>query len=146
MYLLDTNVVSLLDARRRSFSQPLVEWIKRNGSALYLSAMSIAELEAGGLKLRRRKHDARAAEIMALLALIEAHFGERILPMDRQVARALAQIEDQIFPRTIELADLIIAATAKVHGYTILTANIRHFAITGVPSINPVADLQPELV
>ena len=88
MYLLDTNIVSLLDPRRRGFALPLLEWIRRSGNALFLSAMTIAELEAGALKLRRRQQDKRADEIDTLIEEIETYFGDRVLPMDRHMSLA----------------------------------------------------------
>jgi predicted nucleic acid-binding protein len=144
MYLLDTNVVSLLDRRRRETAPALVDWIGRNGDRLFLSAMTIAELEAGVLKLLRRKQDKRAAEVAALVDRIELYFTDRILPMDRHVARMIARLEDQIIPEVLELADLIIAATASVHQHVILTRNLRHFTPTGVPALDPVAELPPD--
>src|SRR5712692_2418516 len=53
VYLLDTNIVSLLDPRRREHAPALVEWMERNGASLFLSVMTITELDAGVLKLRR---------------------------------------------------------------------------------------------
>src|SRR4051812_35864911 len=115
----------MLDPRRRSEAQPVVSWMRRNGDALFLSAMTLTEMESGLLKLRREGKDKRAAEVTALIDRIEAAFGERILPMDAPVARAVARIGDLVRPRVIELADLIIAATAQVHGLTVLTNNVR---------------------
>ncbi len=144
MYLLDTNVVSLLEPRRVRSAPPLVDWMRRNGAALFLSAMTVAELEAGILKLRRRNQLSRADELSAFLGGIEDEFGERILPMDRVVARQLAHLEDRIRPRVIELADLIIAATAEVHRLVVLTRNIRHFEPTGLAVLDPLARLPPD--
>jgi toxin FitB len=146
MYLLDTNIVSMLDQRRRDFSRPLFDWLGRSGPMLFLSAMTIAELEAGLWKLRRRRQDERAAEVEALIAGIESQFGERILSMDARVARAIAAIQNEIFPRVLEFSDLIIAATAHVHGLVVLTRNVRHFAPTGVQIIDPLVELPPDMV
>lgn len=144
MYLLDTNIVSLLDARRQAIAPPLVEWIERNGAFLFLSAMTIAEMEAGILKLRREGKQARAAEIEALLDGILAGFADRVLPMDAAVARRIAHLAEAARPQVVELADLVIAATAATHGLTVLTRNIRHFAPTGVAALDPLAALPPD--
>ena len=82
MYLLDTNVVSFLDRRRREKSPAVADWIRRSGTSLFLSAMTIAELDAGLLKLQRFWQEKRAAEIADLIRNIESDFGSRILPMD----------------------------------------------------------------
>lgn len=53
MYLLDTNVVSMLDPRRHAHAPALIAWLERNGASLFLSVLTIAEMDAGILKLRR---------------------------------------------------------------------------------------------
>ncbi len=145
MYLLDTNIVSLLDARRQATAPELVAWLDRNGAFLFLSAMTIAEMQAGILKLRREGKDARAEEIDALLAAILADFGDRVLPMDAAVALRLAQLAEAARPQVVELADLVIAATASVHGLTVLTRNIRHFTPTGVDARGPLMSLPDDV-
>ena len=145
MYLLDTNIISLLDPRRRPGAPELVDWLGRNGAALFLSAITLAELETGVVKLRREAKDARADEISRLIDGIEAEFVDRILPVESLVARTLPHIGARIFPQNIGWPDLIIAATAHVHRLTVLTRNVRHFEPTGVPVIDPFADLPPDL-
>ncbi|MFK8253499.1 type II toxin-antitoxin system VapC family toxin [Ancylobacter terrae] len=144
MYLLDTNIVSLLDASRHAAAPGLVDWIERNGAFLFLSAMTVAEMEAGILKLRREGKAARAAEIEALLEAILADFADRVLPMDAAAARRIAHLAEAARPQVIELADLVIAATAATHGLTVLTRNTRHFAPTGVAALDPTAALPPD--
>jgi predicted nucleic acid-binding protein len=145
MYLLDTNIVSLLDARRQGTVPELVAWLERNGAFLFLSAMTVAEMQAGILKLRREGKDARAEEIEALLVAILADFGDRVLPMDAMVAQRLAHLAEAARPQVVELADLVIAATASVHGLTVLTRNIRHFTPTGVDARDPLATLPDDV-
>jgi toxin FitB len=53
LYLLDTNIVSMLDPRRREHAPELVDWLERNGASLFLSVMTVTELDAGVHKLRR---------------------------------------------------------------------------------------------
>ena len=133
MYLLDTNIVSLLDARRHARAPELVAWMERNGAFLYLSAMSLAEMEAGILKLRRERKTRRAAELAALRDQILSDFGDRVLPMDSLVALGVARFAERARPKVLELADLIIAATAKRHDLTLLTADRKHF---GAPDVH----------
>ena len=144
MYLLDTNIVSLVDPRRRASALPLIAWMRRNGSVLYLSAMTMAELEAGVLKLRREDKHKRADEVAGLIEEIETEFSDRILPMDGRVARAVARLQDRVRPPVVELADLIIAATADVNRLVVLTRNTRDFQPTGIAVIDPIAELPPD--
>jgi predicted nucleic acid-binding protein len=59
-YLLDTNIVSMLDPRRHAHAPALIDWLDRNGASLFLSVMTIVEVDAGILKLRREGKAERA--------------------------------------------------------------------------------------
>ena len=141
MRLLDTNILSQLDPARGSRDADLIQWMDRNGGSLFLSVMTLTEIENGILKLRRKGASQRAAALSAMLAAVMARFADRILPMDVKVALRVAELNDFAHPVTIELADLIIAATASVHDLTVLTRNLRHFTPLGVKAINPLAGL-----
>ena len=145
MYLLDTNIVSLLDPRRHKHSPDLVTWVRRNGAYLALSVMTLMELEAGILKLRRERKEKRAGEYQALRQAIQADFGDRVLVVDTPVALTVARIAEAARPIVIELKDLIIAATAQTHRLTVLTRNLRHFVPTGVPALDPFTTLPDAL-
>lgn len=145
MYLLDTNVVSRLDPRRHAAARDLVAWIRRNGAHLFLSVVTLTEIEAGILKLRREGRDARAGEYEALRRAIEADFGDRVLTVDAAVALSTARLAEAARPAVVEWKDLIIAATAHAHGLTVLTNNLRHFGPTGVPALDPLARLPPDV-
>jgi toxin FitB len=144
VYLLDTNIVSLFDPRRRDRAAPLIAWMRRNDRFLFLSAIALLEIESGLLKLRREAKARRAGEIEALREGLLADFGERLLPMDATVGLAAAHIAEAARPSVIELKDLVIAATARVRGLTVLTRNLRHFGPTGVPVLDPLAALPPD--
>ena len=90
MYLLDTNIVSRLDPRRHGSARDLVAWIRRSGAHLWLSVITLTEVEASILKLRRDGQDGRADEYEALRRTIEADFGARVLVVDTAVALAIA--------------------------------------------------------
>lgn len=145
MYLLDTNVVSRLDPRRHAAARDLVAWIRRNGAHLFLSVVTLTEIEAGILKLRRDGQGARADEYEALRRAIEADFGDRVLAVDAAVAVAVARLAEAARPAVVEWKDLIIAATAHAGGLTVLTNNLRHFGPTGVPALDPLARLPPDV-
>lgn len=145
MYLLDTNIVSRLDPRRQAVARDLVTWIRRNGAYLFPSVVTLIELQAGILKLRRNGQNARADEYGGLLRAIEAGFGDRVLAVDAAVALEVARLAEAARPAVVEWKDLIIAATAKTHGLAVLTNNLRHFAPTGVPALDPLAGLPPDV-
>jgi toxin FitB len=141
MYLLDTNIVSLFDPRRAAEAGPIVQWMREHDSLLFLSTITLTEIEAGILKLSREKKNARAGQLTALRDGLIADFKDRLLPLDAEVALTLARLAEVVRPMVIERSDLIIAATAKVHGLTVLTRNLRHFPPTGVNVIDPVSSL-----
>ena len=66
-------------------------------------------------------------------------YADRLLPVDIEVALTVARIGEAVRPMVIELPDLIIAATARVHTLTVITRNLRHFVPTGVPVIDPLS-------
>ncbi len=141
MYLLDTNIVSLFDPRRAGEAKSVIAWMREHDSLLFLSTITLTEIEAGILKLMRERKEARAGQIIALRDGIIADFSKRLLPLDVEVALTVARFAERVRPMTIERTDLIIAATASVHSLTVLTRNLRHFEPTGVPMIDPVRSL-----
>lgn len=144
MYLVDTNVVSVLDGRHRSPAVPLLGWLKRNSADLHVSVITLMELEAGILKLERDGPTRRATELRAFLNAVGNSLGSRLLPVTRDVASAAARLGERARPVQPETADLLIAATAHVHGLTVLTRNLRHFVPTGVACHDPLATLPPD--
>lgn len=144
MYILDTNIVSRLDPRRYDTARDLVAWIRRNGGLLFLSVVTLLEIETGILKLRRDGQERRADEYDALRRTIETDFGDRLLPIDAIGALAMARLAEAIRPTVIDWKDLAIAATAQVHGLIVLTHNLRHFLPTGVPVHDPLDRLPPD--
>ena len=143
MYLLDTNIVSLFDPRRAGEATSAIAWMREHDSLLFLSTVTITEIEAGILKLMREHKEIRAGQIIALRDGIIADFSKRLLPLDVEVALTVARFAERVRPMTIERTDLIIAATASVHSLTVLTRNLRHFEPTGVPAIDPLRTLPP---
>ena len=134
MFLLDTNVLSEL--RRRDRTDPKVAaWIDPITPAdLYLSAITILEIETGILLLERR--DARQGNV--LRAWMESKvlpvFERRILAIDTAVARRCAQLH---VPDPRSERDALIAATALVHRLKVVTRNIADFRSMGVDLVNP---------
>jgi len=136
IYLLDTNVVSELRKKgTRRVDRNVVAWESGvPADALYLSVVTILELELGILKVRRR--DSAQADV--LRAWLNQHvlnaFAGRILSLDVEIARRTAALH---VPDPRPEHDAIIAATALVHNMTVVTRNTVDFAPTGVPTLDP---------
>jgi len=134
MFLLDTDVLSALRRRERN---PLVaRWVSgRRTNDLYLSVISIGEIERG-IVLQQRRDPAFARALAAWLDSVLALYGERILPVDLSVSRRWGHLAGALGHAD---TDLLIAATALDHGLTVVTRNVRHFEPTGAPVLDPSA-------
>ncbi len=131
-YLLDTNVVSEL--RRRRPDEAVLAWFDRaTASELYLSVLTIGELRQGIESLRRR--DPRGAEALGSwhTGLLSA-YADRIVPVDAAVADRWGRLN---VPDRVPVVDGMLAATALVHGWTLVTRNISDVRRTGVQTLNP---------
>jgi len=130
-YLLDTNIVSEL--RKVRPHGAVLAWLAElRPEQLYISAVTMAELQAG-VELTRRQDPAKAQEIETWLGSVEATFA--LVPMDsacfREWARIIAGKPDAL------QTDAMIAATARIHGLTVATRNERDFAHLDVEILNP---------
>lgn len=136
MYLLDTNVVSELRKIRAGKADGYVAaWADSvDATDLYLSVITIQELEVGVLLAERRDPSQGAIFRAWLNGHVLPAFAGRILVVDTAVAlrSALLHVPD---PRPVR--DGLIAATALVHGMTVVTRNVADFEPTGVLTINP---------
>lgn len=131
MYLLDTNVVSEL--RKPKPHGAVLAWLRAADDAqLHLSAVTIGEIQAG-IELTREQDPAKAAEIEAWLELVTAAYN--VIPMDALTFRAWARLMHRKSDTVYE--DAMIAATAAVHGFTVVTRNVADFKAFGVPLLNP---------
>lgn len=136
MYVLDTNVVSELRKIQSGKADPAVAaWSKGiDAATLFVSVITIMELELGVLALER-KDAMQGALLRAWLdQRVLPEFRDRTLPIDTAVALRCATLH---VPDRCAERDALIAATALVHGMTVVTRNVADFAPTGVPLINP---------
>lgn len=134
MYLLDTNVVSELRRAPRA-NAGVMSWSKSVApDDLFISAITVFEIERGILSIERR--DARQSERLREWLETQAlpAFANRILPVDTAVARRCAQLH---VPDPRGECDALIAATALVHGLTLVTRNVADFRAMSVPLLNP---------
>lgn len=134
MYILDTNVVSEL-RRAKKAHQNVKKWAQPLPSAsLYISVISVVELEIGILLIERRDREQGAI----LRAWMDRHvlptFSGRILAIDTAVAQRCATLH---VPDPRSDRDALIAATALVHGMTVVTRNVGDFERMEVGVVNP---------
>lgn len=143
MYLVDTNVISAGGPAKVRPRADLVAWMDRNSDRLYISTITIAEIEDGIAKLRREGASRKATLLAAWQETLLHLYASRILPFDVLVARIAGTLSDLARGKghAPGFPDLAIAATAKAHNLTILTQNLRHFAPFDVPSHDPFAAL-----
>ena len=131
MYLLDTNVVSEL--RKPKPHGAVLAWLEaRDDTQLHLSAVTIGEIQVG-IELTREQDAAKAQEIEVWLDLVAASYN--VLPMDAPAFRVWAQLMHRKSDTVYE--DAMIAATARIHGLTVVTRNVANFKAFGVPMLNP---------
>jgi toxin FitB len=136
MYLLDTNVVSeLRRAKTGKADRNVLSWAKSvPAGRMFLSVVTVLELEIGILLSERRDSHQGAL----LRSWMEEHvlpaFDGRILAIDTAVAQRCAVLH---VPDPRSDRDALIAATALVHGMTVVTRNVADFEETGVAVVNP---------
>ena len=134
MFLIDTDVLSAL--RRRERSLQIARWMSRQREGdLYLSVVSIGEIERGIVRQQRSNPDFARTLALWLDGVIKL-YGEQILGVNLAVARRWGQLSARIGN---DSADLLVAATALEHGLSVVTRNVRHFRPTGVGVIDPSA-------
>ncbi len=136
MFILDTNVVSeLRKIRSGKADRNVAKWADSVAATdLYISAITVQELELGVLLSERRDPTAGAL----LRAWLDNHvlpaFTGRVIPIDTAVAKYSARLH---VPDPRPVRDGLIAATAIIHGMTMVTRNVIDFEPTGVKILNP---------
>lgn len=141
MFLLDTNVVSALAPHNVDRHPELVAWMRRNDRLLRLSVVTASEVEAGIAKAVRTGARARSASLRKWWAGLVELYDDRILQVDLRIAEAAGQMLDEARAHDPGYEDILIAATARVHGMTVLTRNERHFAPLGMDVVDPFVRL-----
>jgi predicted nucleic acid-binding protein len=144
VYLVDTNVISAAVPSR--LAPPLlIDWMDLQSASLFLSAVTLAEIEGGIAKLRRKGAARKSADLTEWWETVLHLYGDRVLAFDASTARIAGAMADRARGQghSPGLADIIIAATARHHGLTILSRNPGHLEPLGVAALDPFAELPP---
>ncbi|MFL6263832.1 MAG: type II toxin-antitoxin system VapC family toxin [Thermoanaerobaculia bacterium] len=132
-YLVDTNVISELRKGRRC-NPGVASWFAGVSSGdIYLSVLTLGEIRKGIENIRRR--DKPAAEVLeAWFQELGDSLADRILPVDQAIAEQWGRFN---VPDPLPVLDSLLAATALVHGLTLVTRNLKDVERTGVDCLNP---------
>jgi toxin FitB len=134
MYILDTNVVSELRKAKKA-DQNVKKWAQPlTAASLYISVISVLELEIGTLLIERRDQQQGATLRAWMDRRVLPTFSGRILAIDTTVAQRCAMLQ---VPNPLSDRDALIAATALVHGLTVATRNVADFERIGMGVLNP---------
>ena len=134
-YLVDTNVISELRKGRRCDPNVASWFAALSEDEIFLSVLVIGEIRRGVESIRRR--DVKSAELLeAWLKELTVNHADRILTIDQTVAEEWGGLN---VPDPLPVIDALLAATAKVHGLTLATRNIKDVARAGVACVDPFA-------
>jgi toxin FitB len=136
---MDTNVLSVFAPGKRAIAPKTVAWFDERTDALFLSAITAAEIESGVSKLHRTGSRRRADELRDWFERMLSFYSDRVLPFDLVAARIAGALSDaaEAKGRHPGFADVAIAAIARSRELVILTLNLRHFDPLGVATLNP---------
>ena len=136
MYLIDTDVLSEVrkGARANAGVRAFLDDARRSRAQLFVSVITIGEIRRGVALMQHRGDVEQASRLDYWLNEILTRFADHILPFDADCAQMWGQLR---VPHPENPLDKQIAATALVHGLTVVTGNTQHFQTTGVPSRDP---------
>lgn len=127
--------------KRKVSPQALASWLRAHGDQLHISTVTVAEIEAGIARAIRIGATTKAGRLRRWLSAVEHFYAGRILPFGIEEARYAGAILDRARAHDPSFEDIAIAATAAARGFTVLTANERHFTPLGVAVVNPLKRL-----
>ncbi len=132
-FLLDTNIIS--EIRKRDRAHPnVVHWVTRTPvEDIGTSVLVLAEIRRG-IELKRRSDPDQARSLDRWYSRMRTRLGQRVLPIDEPVSEAWALLG---IPDLLPLIDGLLAATAQMHGLTLVTRNVADVATTGVRLFDP---------
>jgi predicted nucleic acid-binding protein len=132
-FLVDTNIVSEIRKGPRADRNVAAWFAAVPDASLYLSVLVLGEIRRG-VELKRPQDRTQAAVLESWLATVQREFGGRILAVDSSVADEWGRMSAV---RPVSIIDGLMAATAKVHGFTLVTRNAAHVTGLGVAVLNP---------
>lgn len=140
-FLLDTNVVSMLAPSRAEASADFLEWLDRMDSdgRLFLSVVTVHELEKGIALLDHKGATAKAAGLRVWLAGLVSTYDDKIIGFDADAAATGGRLEAKALAAGHDpgMADAVIAGIAAVHDLAVVTRNVKHFLPFGVDVLSP---------
>ncbi|MGH8134419.1 MAG: PIN domain-containing protein [Steroidobacteraceae bacterium] len=144
-YLVDTDVLSAGAPSKTQAVPELLEWMDLNSRRLYVSVITIAEIEDGIAKSRREGATRKSSLLAEWLDALVHLYSARILSLDLPAARLAGALSDKARGRghTPGFADVAIGAIARHHDLTVLTRNVDDYAALGVAAHDAVAELPP---
>ena len=132
-FLLDTNVISEIRKRDRAHAN-VARWVAATpADKIFTSVVVLAEIRRG-IELKRRRDPLQADRLDAWFGTMRNRLGTRVYAVDEAIADAWAVMS---VPDPLPLVDGILAATAKVHGLTLVTRNVADVARTGIAVVDP---------
>ena len=132
-FLLDTNVVAEIRKGPRANANVRSWFAALDPEAILLSVLTVGEIRRGIESVRRRDPTAARALERWLRQVLTDH-SDRILPVDLAVADEWGRLN---VPDPLPVIDGLLAATARVHGLTLATRNVKDFARSGADVVNP---------
>lgn len=140
-YLLDTNIVSMLAPSRTDAPAPFLAWLERmdRDGRLFLSVVTIHEIEKGIALLGLKGASAKAAALEAWLADLLATYDDKIVGLDAPGASLSGRLEAKALAGGVDpgMADAIVAGVAQAHELVVVTCNAKHFLPFGVRVATP---------
>jgi len=139
--LLDTNVVSMLSPSRADASDSFLDWLERADSEgrVFLSVVTVHEIEKGIALLDAKGATAKAAALRVWLSGLLATYDDKILGLDVSAACYCGKTEARAIAAGHHpgMADAIIAGIAEAYDLTVVTRNIKHFRQFGIRVASP---------
>lgn len=135
-FLLDTNILS--ETKKRTPDRGVDQWFALTpDNQLHVSVLTLGEIGKGITQKRERGDQRQAAVFESWLADIVIRYGDRIAPVTSEIAREWGA---QSTRQPISVVDGLIVATARVHGWIMVTRNVKDFERTGVRLLNPFTE------
>ena len=131
-YLLDTNIVS--EISKRTPNAGVLQWFdEAEDTDLFISGITVGEIRKG-IEQKRRTDPNRAQRLETMLENIRTNYRNRIIPVSEEVAEEWGRM-CMVYPN--HAVDNLLSATAKVHGLTLVTRNVRDIEIHDIAYLNP---------